>query len=208
VRMEMMKLVVAPHAVAALAVMTETGLLLPVLGGIPDLAACANMAKVEAAIGAPPDPVQRLGALAVRITEDAERMWQRLRLANAERDRLLAMGDRWWRVAPGDRRAARALLYRLGPQHFIDRVLLAWARSPQGAADESWRELASLPQRWVAPVFPLKSADFIKRGVPRGPALGVAMRTAEEAWIAADFPSEAGALAAIVDTALAAALRR
>ena len=28
---------------------------------------------------------------------------------------------------------ARVLLYRLGPEHFTDRVLLAWTRSPEGA---------------------------------------------------------------------------
>ena len=27
-------------------------------------------------------------------------------------------------------------------------------------------------QRWTAPLFPLKAADFMKRGVPQGPALG------------------------------------
>jgi len=43
-------------------------------------------------------------------------------------------------------------------------------------------------ERWTVPVFPLKAADFIKRGVPKGPALGAAMHEAEEAWIAKDFP--------------------
>ncbi len=45
VRMELMKLMLAPHAVPALAVMTESGLLGPVLGGVPHLASFANMAK-------------------------------------------------------------------------------------------------------------------------------------------------------------------
>ena len=64
--------------------------------------------------------------------------------------------------------------------------------------------LASLPQRWTAPVFPLKAADFIKRGIAKGPALGEALRAAEAAWIAAGFPDEAdGAQAAIADKAVA-----
>ena len=124
---------------------------------------------------------------------------QRLRLANAESERLLAL-EHWWRVAPQpDAQAAHALLYDLGPQSFADRVLVAWSRSEAGAADGAWRELASLPQRWTAPVFPLKAADFTRRGVPAGPPLGVALRAAEAAWIAADFPADRAALEAIAD---------
>ena len=202
VRMELLKLLVAPHATPTLAVMAESGLLVTVLGGVPDLAGFENMAKVEAAVGAAADPVHRLGALAVRIPEDAERLWRRLRLTNAEHRRLGAMGESWWRVKPGDARAARALLYRLGPESFVDRVLLAWAHAwPQGAADHAWRALATLPQRWSVPVFPLKAKDFLKRGVPRGPTLGAAMRAAEEAWIKADFPQEVTALDAIANAA-------
>jgi poly(A) polymerase len=93
------------------------------------------------------------------------------------------------------------LLYRLGREHFTDRVLIAWARSPQGAADQSWHELATLPARWIVPKFPLKAADFIKRGVPKGPQLGAAMRAAEQAWIAADFPSDKAAVEAIAHVA-------
>ena len=65
VRMELMKLLVAPHAAPTLTAMTDAGLLVRFLGGVPYLASFANMAKVEAAIGAAPDPARRLGALAV-----------------------------------------------------------------------------------------------------------------------------------------------
>jgi tRNA nucleotidyltransferase/poly(A) polymerase len=82
VRMELMKLLLARQVAPALAVMAEAGLLVPVLGGVPDLAAFSNMAKVEAAAGVQPDALQRLGALGVRIAEDAERLWRRLRLSN------------------------------------------------------------------------------------------------------------------------------
>jgi poly(A) polymerase len=202
VRAELMKLLLAPHTVPTLAVMTESGLLAPVLGGVPDLAGFANMAKVEAAIGVQADPVQRLGALAVRVAEDAERLWRRLRLSNMEHERLASIGEAWWQVSPQHEQAGRALLYRLGPERFVDRVLIAWARAwPQGAHDPAWRAFATLPARWAVPVFPLKAADFIRRGVPQGPALGVALRTAEQAWIAADFPSDASAIGRLADAA-------
>jgi poly(A) polymerase len=207
VRMELLKLLLARHATPALAVMAESGLLVPVLGGVPDLAGFENMAKVEAAAGMQADAVQRLGALGARIAEDAERLWQRLRLSNVEHDRLESMAEGWWQISPENEKDARALLYRLGPERFIDRVLLAWARCwsplPRAAQDEAWRALALLSEHWTAPVFPLKAADFIKRGMRPGPALGAALHEAEEAWIAADFPAAQEAIAAIADAAVA-----
>ena len=203
VRMEVMKLVVGAHAVPTLIAMADAGLLLRVIGGVTYLGSFEMMAKVEAAAGLPADPVRRLGALAVAVPEDAERLWQKLRLTNAEHERLNSMGDGWRRIAP-DEQAARALLYRLKPLPYADRVLLAWARSDAGAQDERWHSLATLPQRWTAPVFPLKAADFVQRGVERGPALGAALRAAEEAWIAAGFPANAGELARIADVVAAA----
>ncbi|MFZ0609521.1 MAG: CCA tRNA nucleotidyltransferase, partial [Xanthobacteraceae bacterium] len=71
-----------------------------------------------------------------------------------------------------------------------------------GAADPAWYKLADLPVRWTVPVFPLKAADFIQRGIGPGPALGAALRAAEKAWIAADFPAEAATLEAVADQAV------
>jgi poly(A) polymerase len=160
------------------------------------------MIKVEAALGAAPDAVRRLGALGVWVAEDAERLTRRMRLSNAESERLRAL-ETWWRVAPqSDAQSGRALLYRLGPRSFTDHVLLAWTRSEAGAADRAWLALAQQPQRWTAPVFPLKAADFIRRGIAAGPALGAALRAAEAAWIAADFPADRAAIEAIADRAV------
>jgi poly(A) polymerase len=189
VRAELMKLLVAPFAVPTLTVMAEAGFTTLLLGGVALLASFANMIKVEEAARVAPDAVRRLGALGVFIDEDAERLREKLRLFNSESERLASLASRWWRVSPALGEAgAQVLLYRLGRERYVDRVLIAWTRAPQGAADATWRVLAALPTRWTAPRFPLKSTDLIERGVPRGPALGAAMRAAEEAWIAAGFP--------------------
>jgi poly(A) polymerase len=201
VRMEMLKLLVAARATPALAVMAETGLLGMVLGGVAYLASFENMSKIEAAMQAAPDAVRRLGALAVWVAEDGERLAQRLRLANAEVERLSAL-EAWWRITPQpNEKSARALLYRLGPQAFADRVFIAWARSAAGVADIAWRALANLPEHWTAPRFPLKAADFTRRGIAAGPSLGAALRAAEQAWIDADFPTDGAAIEAIADRA-------
>jgi poly(A) polymerase len=195
--------------------MAEAGFAERVLGGVPQLASFAGMVEIEAAMALSASPVRRLGALGVVVAEDAERLRERLRLSNAEYQRLEAMADRWWQVAPSrgqesadeesarDESAGRAALYRLGPLHFLDRVLLAWSRAGAGADaradDPSWRALATLPERWEAPRFPLRAADLMSRGLAKGPALGAALAAAEQAWIAAGFPADPEELAKIAD---------
>jgi poly(A) polymerase len=200
--MELIKLLLAPGAAPVLQVMTDSGLLGPLLAGVTNVVHFAAMTQIEAALHVQPDAMRRLAALAVMVAEDAERLSLKLRLSNDEQARLLSMVQAWWRrIVPAGDKLARPWLYRLGPDYFTDRVLLAWARwgAPPDASE--WRELATLPQRWSAPVFPLKAADLIARGVEKGPRLGAALKAAEEVWIAADFPADKAALDAIADKA-------
>src|SRR5260370_1234532 len=114
VRAELFKLLIAPRAAPTLVVMAEAGLLDPVLGGVPYLAGVANVIAVEAVLGFEPDPLRRLAGLAVSIAEDAERLWERLRLANVEHERLASMADGWGRNDPAiGRSGARAPVYRV-----------------------------------------------------------------------------------------------
>ncbi len=145
--------------------------------------------------------MRRLAALGVAVTEDAKRIATRLRLSNAEAKALDSMGHRWWRLAGMDEARARRRLYRLGEGPYRDRLLLAWARA--GGDSRHWTELARLPERWTAPKFPLKAADFTARGIAEGPALGQVLALAEDAWLAADFPLATAALSAIADQAIA-----
>ena len=202
VRAELLKLLAAKHAVPTAAVMAETGILGGVLGGVPLLASFANMMKAEQALGFDADPIRRLAALAVLVVEDAERLRERLRLANAEFRRLESMGDRWWRISPGGGEvAARALLYKLGPENYRDRALLAFSRSPAKANEKVWHEWIRLPARWTPPKFPLVAKDFLDRGIGKGPALGAALARAEAAWIESGFPIEAARIKEIADAA-------
>src|SRR5579885_40766 len=202
VRAEMLKLLVAKHAVPTLAVMGEVGLLVAVLGGVPLLASYSNLVKVEAAANLPKDAIRHLAALGVYVVEDADRLRERLRLANAEDERLRSMGDRWWRISPeAGEAAAKALLYRIGAENFRDRAAIALARSQARNDDKIWLDLIALPDRWTPPEFPLKAKDFTERGVVKGPALGAALARAEEAWIVAGFPQDKVSLNLIAERA-------
>ena len=202
-RMEMLKLMVADNALPAVVAMAESGLLSTVLGGVAFHGTLAAMIAAERRLGLAPDPILRLGALAVAVTEDARRVAQRLRLSKAETKRLDSMGHRWWRLRDMDETIARRRLYRLGEARFFDRLMLAWARAGQDADPAPWLDLVQLPQRWQAPVFPLKAADFVARGIAVGPALGHVLTLAEDAWLAADFPLEPSAVSAIADLTVA-----
>ncbi|MBV8918854.1 CCA tRNA nucleotidyltransferase [Bradyrhizobium sp.] len=203
VRTELLKLLIADGAVAAVTAMADGGLLLPILGGVAYLGPFAAMIAGERRLALTADPVRRLAALAVAVTEDAKRLALRLRLSNAEAKAIDSMGHRWWRLGGMDEATAKRRLYRLGADRYRDRLLLAWARAGTAADPVSWLELATLSQRWSAPKFPLKGADFIARGVAEGPALGHVLTLAEDAWLAADFPLDGVVLSVIADQAVA-----
>lgn len=113
------------------------------------------------------------------------------------------MGHRWWRLAGMDEASAKRRLYRLGEGPYRERLMLAWARAGIDSDTRRWIELARLPQRWSAPKFPLRAADFTARGVAEGPQLGHVLTLAEDAWLAADFPLEPAVLASLADQAVA-----
>jgi poly(A) polymerase len=203
VRTEILKLLIAGGAITAVEAMADGGLAQMILGGVVYIGPLAAMISAERALSLKGDAIRRLAGLAVAVTEDARRLATRLRLSNAEAKRLDSMGHRWWRLPGMDEAHAKRRLYRLGEEAYRDRAMLAWARSGDDAASLQWRELVTLPQRFSAPKFPLKAADFIARGIAEGPSLGQVLTLAEDAWLAADFPLEQAALKTLADQAVA-----
>lgn len=201
VRAELVKLLVAPGAVATLTAMNDSGLLTRVLAGVANLAHLERLVAIERALPLPGAAMRRLGVMAVTIAEDAERLRDRLRLTNSEFDRLISIAEDWWRGPPPIPNRARAMLYEAGPENFTDHALVGWSRSHAAVNDPAWAAYTTLPQRWSVPVFPLRAADFMTRGVAKGPALGAALATAEHAWIAAGFPTDPATVAQIADQA-------
>jgi poly(A) polymerase len=116
---------------------------------------------------------------------------RRLRLANAERDRLeAALGEEPLLVSWMSPRQMRQTVYRLGVQTFCDRVLLAWAASDRPAAGTQWRALIPMARTWTRPSLPLTGDEVAAAGVPRGPMIGAVLREVEAWWIDNDFPSD------------------
>jgi hypothetical protein len=182
--------------------MSETGILVDVLAGVPWLASFSNMAKAEADYDLEPDAARRLCALGVRVREDGERLRERLRLTNDETRRLRTMSENWWQIAPDMGPVARrAILYRVGAENYRDRVLLALSRAEE-KTDAGWSELYALPDEWEVPKCPFTAQHFIDKGVKKGPALGSILARAETSWIESGFPEEWDLLYEIRDWAI------
>ena len=202
IRSEMLKLMGADGASVALREMGDAGLLLELLGGVTYHSAFDAMVAAEQQLALAPEPIRRLAALAVSVVEDAERLIERLRLSNAESSELVSMAHRWWQLVTIDETQARVHLYKLGAERYRDRLMLAWAQT--GGDAGRWQQLATLPERWTAPVLPLKAADFMAMGLQPGPKLGAVLARAEKLWIDAGFPSDGAELDAIAKAAMQA----
>ncbi len=201
VRAELLKLLMAPRAAETVGVMSDAGLIQPLIGGIADAHALARLVEIEAQWRAegwnvPPDAIRRLAALAVRVPDDAERLRGKLRLSNAEGRRLALMAGPVPQIS--DDAAAQAFIYRMGAEAARDRALLAAAH---GRPDMG--RIGRLAAHWAVSRPPFGAGDLLALGLKPGPALGAALRRAEADWIAAGFPDEPGRIAALLRAAIA-----
>jgi len=185
---ELLKLLAADDPRAAVRLMADAGVLEVVLK------APFNLARFEALTGIEADqlfecePVLRLAALLPDDQLAAQRLAERLRLSNDDRDRIVAALSptpvlKSW-MSP---REIRRELYRTGHQVFRDRAKLAWAAAARSAATMQWRGLIALAEGWTPPQFPLTGADVMNAGVPKGPMVGEVLREVEAWWIDHDF---------------------
>ena len=183
---ELRKLLVAPKAVRAVEALFDYGLLTQLLGGVPRLMRFERLVAAEQTLGLAPDAALRLAALAVSVSEDAERLAARLRLSNNELAVLLLGAEDHAAAALPDEAAAKRALYQLGPCRFEASVLLASADAGIAPDDQSWRQALRLADRWRVPEFPLRGPDIMALG-EKGPAIGGILRRVEAEWVAGGF---------------------
>jgi poly(A) polymerase len=179
---EFLKLLVAPNAVATLALMVERDILLPVLPEITDegVAKLGQVAGYESQIGLLPDPLRRLAAVLPRDPVIGESVGNRLRLSNAQRKRLAS-------ALVASRGSPHPLAYRLGRDGALDRWLLT-IEEPFDAVTGA-RDILN----WPIPTFPLTGGALVQRGVGKGPDVARLLREVEDRWIAEGFPDAARA---------------
>lgn len=177
---EVLKLLAAPDPRPAVGLMRDAG----VLGRI--LPQPEGLTLFEAMVGVSPDPVLRLSALLPADVEAVRASANRLRLSNAQKDRLIAAV-----IAPLDPdisdARARAVIWREGRQAFEDRVRRAWAAGGEAARMQAFLALAA---DWTPPKLPVGGRDLARLGLKPGPETGRVLKAFEESWIADDFPDQ------------------
>jgi tRNA nucleotidyltransferase/poly(A) polymerase len=201
VRAELLKILIARHGPAVVAEADGAGLLGPLLGGVLRPARLARLAAFE------DDALLRLAALAVVVREDAERLRDRLRLSNAESERLAAAARTLETLhgleAPPSLGDLRALLFERGRTAALDAAALAQIDAGAAADDSRWtaarRFLADTPQ----PRLPFSGADLVARGAQPGRGVGAALKSLQAKWIRAGFPREPERLAELLEEAMA-----
>jgi len=177
---EVLKLLAAPDPRPAVRLMRDAG----VLGRI--LPPSNSVTLFEAMVGVSPDPVLRLSALLPADVETVRASANRLRLSNAQKERLIAAVR-----APLDPHMndaqARAVIWREGRQAFEDRVRRAWAAGAEAARMQA---LLALAADWTPPKLPVGGRDLARLGLKPGPKTGRILKAFEESWIADDFPDQ------------------
>jgi poly(A) polymerase len=208
VRVELLRLLRARRAIEVVAAVSDAGLMQRLIGGVVDVGRLARVDHHEQEEGAGPDAVRRLAALAVTTVEDADRLRDVLRLSNAEHERLLAFARLLARLRSFDDPLDPVEIRRLVADHGVETmadVMAATEGEPRPvlapAARQALQGFASGAE--PLPVFPVRGADLLDRGVPKGPALGALLAKAREAWLAAGCPSgdqaRDGLIAAVIE---------
>ncbi|MGH6821955.1 MAG: CCA tRNA nucleotidyltransferase [Methylocella sp.] len=201
IRAELLKLLSARQAARVCADFCADGLLHPLIASVPDP---ARLRRVVAIVP-PQDPLLRLGALCVKLPEDAARLRERLRLSNAEAERLesaaLALTSLHGLNEPPKPDGLRDLLFRHGRQAAGDAIVLAEADARAGH-DGDWERARKFLQDTEEPRLPFSGADFIARGITEGRAIGNALEELQARWIKAGFPTDPARLARLLDETL------
>ena len=204
VRAEFLKLLLAPRAVAAVACLSETGLLLRILGGIGELGRLARAAAAEP----PLDAVARFAALAVRTSEDADRLQASLRLSRAEHARLTGYAAALALLHDRpviEAEAVPALVATHGAELFRELLIALDGEPRPRATAEARAALDRMARAGTRPVFPVTGADLVARGLPPGRGVGIGLKAARELWLAEGCPDDAEARERLIARALEAA---
>ena len=130
------------------------------------------------------DALLRLAALIEVDKAGAVALAERLRLSNADRNRLAGLASPWPDLG-GDPKAQRLSLYRLGRERYRDLVLLSGA--DRRTAPPGLRGLLELAETWPIPAFPLGGDDVTALGVPPGPLVGRLLGAVKGWWEGGDF---------------------
>lgn len=187
VRNEFLKLLLAPGCVPVVTLLSGTGLLQRISGGVAELGRLARSAA--AGQGA----AMRLAALCVHADHDGPRLRDCLRLSNAEAAQLesyaAALAALHGREALGVK-DVRALAARHGGR-IVGEALVILAGEPRPQPDAfALAEAGRLAAGEGDPVFPLTGGDLVREGLSPGRTIGTGLAAAKAEWLALGCPED------------------
>lgn len=192
IRIELLKLIVAPWALLAISEMNEAGILSRILGVSPNTLTFARLIGIENSNGIIPDAIRRLYTLARTELHAPSKLRDRLRLSKKEYERLadLNLPDRAF--DPKEPEIwSKIFIYRHNAEAFQDGVLISWAHDLSSSLTEKiYLERLNFSKQWIKPVLPMGGKDIIKLGIASGPEVGRIHSLLEEWWISVGFPND------------------
>lgn len=190
---ELFKLMLSTRAPEILAIMSHHGLV-RLLFGDSFPTRVTRLRFFEKLINKQPTSLLTLAAFAVIARADVLRLRENLRLSNEEFNRLIVMIKIYDRLKESSQAPNRTLLNELlflyGSSVCQDGLCLAVSDTPPESHDSSWLEAAFFVASAPIPIFPIKSAELISRGIKPGQKLGIALKLLQKAWIQAKFPQD------------------
>ncbi|MCK9992303.1 MAG: poly(A) polymerase [Alphaproteobacteria bacterium] len=189
---ELLKLICAENPMPAIRQMAACGVLNAVLPEAVNLERLNALAEIDAMTFFDPDPMVRLAAILPDDGAIAHKVAMRLRLSNAQRERLVAMLSAKLPVfCYMSVREMRRTAYRLTPPVMRDVAMLRWAGDVKRNYNAvQWRALLPMIESWKPPKLPLDGHHVRLAGVADGPKIGEVLREVEEWWIDTDFTTD------------------
>jgi poly(A) polymerase len=198
VRVEIFRTLMAPDPADVFLLMRDYGVLHHVLPEAGDVGRLRMVTWLDSRAvrmeSVRPDPVRRLAALLETDAAGAGSVAERLKMSNAERQRLATLVDPRHPVCPeAGEPAIRRALHRVGADRVRDLALLTWggkltitARLPQPET-RAWIGLLEAADAWTPVAFPLRGRDVMDIGVERGPRIGELLEAVERWWEEGDY---------------------
>jgi poly(A) polymerase len=186
IRGELFRLLEASDPLPAVRAMSDVGVLARILPETASAARLSAFLKAERRLRLTPDPVVRLAALVGNLAETGPVLARRLRLANADRDRLVLYGRLAYafrgELKEEDLSLLRALQHE-GPDVAAAALVLAWSGGERCPTRARQDQLLRRVRQWERKKFPLTGNDLLALGVGPGPEVGRLLRLVEDWWL-------------------------
>ncbi|NIX76235.1 CCA tRNA nucleotidyltransferase [Microvirga terricola] len=186
IRHELLRLLVARRAEDTVRVLAEHGFLTWLLDGAAEFGRFRKMITADAA---KPVAIWRLAVLAVMVEQDSERLRERLRLSNDEENKLAAYAKVLCILKASASSLDAVAIRRLVAEHGVETLSVALSAIAGEPTPVVRDDALSALRRFESgeepvPVFPLRGADLVERGIPKGPKIGELLALARETWLA------------------------